>query len=319
MKRKLQFLTILCFPAFFHAQMTLERTEMLAFGSVMTMKAIDNIDAIDTSIQGPNVVWNFSNLTVNSSLGDLIVEIVEPASTPYGSNFPTSNYAYKETPLAYRYFDLTNSKMERVGSYSSTGLLKTYSDNQIEYVFPTVYGTVSNDTWMNDASSFGGVYNLEIIGTGTLNLPSGTHNALMARVYLEDGFLTLTNYYWYSADDGSILIQYIPGDGFFVGPNARYLSGLTAGNEILENIGSFNMVNPISDVISCSFENNSGEQLFYHIFDLFGKEIAMGEVISSNKSSKIEAEVSNFKSGLYFLNITSANGEGFKTVKIIKK
>src|SRR4051812_49215994 len=102
------------------AQLQLLSTEMLAYGSVMTDKSVLNLSVIDTSIQGAGVFWNFASIIPDPSVQNLVVTITDPAGTPYGSSFPNSNYGYYEVQgsyTAYRYFSLTGTKMERVGSY----------------------------------------------------------------------------------------------------------------------------------------------------------------------------------------------------------
>ena len=143
-----------------NAQIVLNSNEMMGYGSSFTQKTVQDFTAIDTTTQGANVTWNFANLQPDNSIPDFSATIVNPASTPYGFNFPSSNYAYQESPtVAYRYFSKTSSKMERVGSWSNNNL-KTYNDPQIEYVFPLQLGITNNDTWDNTGSTTGGTYDL---------------------------------------------------------------------------------------------------------------------------------------------------------------
>src|SRR3990172_9848579 len=139
-----------------HAQQpALLSDEMAPFGTVFKLKQIQNLNIIDTTIQGAGVTWDFTGLTNDPFYLDLIVTITDPAQTPYSSDFPNANYSYKEEPsTAYRYFYLDTSKMERIGSWSG-GVLKTYNDPQVEYVFPLTLGVSNFDTWDNDQSSSG--------------------------------------------------------------------------------------------------------------------------------------------------------------------
>ncbi|MGQ0826808.1 MAG: hypothetical protein ACT4ON_00280, partial [Bacteroidota bacterium] len=216
MKKFLHTFTFCFLFTLVQAQPTLLSTEMLPYGSVMTNKGIANLTVIDTTIQGAGAVWNFSALTANAN-PDFVVNIVNPSTTPYAASFPGSNYGYREVTGAttnYRYFSLTGTKMERVGSYVSN--VNLYNDPQVEYVFPLTLGTVNNDTWDNTNSSSGGTYDLKCIGSGTLTTPGGTFNALMVRVHAVESFLDFYVYFWYSSDNGAILLTYVVGDGFFI-------------------------------------------------------------------------------------------------------
>src|ERR1700733_10325443 len=80
------------------AQPTLLSTELATPGNTFYYKHIQNLNVIDTSLQGANQTWNFTALT-NTSDSDYTITIVNPAQTPNAAEFPTSNFAYYETPL----------------------------------------------------------------------------------------------------------------------------------------------------------------------------------------------------------------------------
>ena len=74
---------------------------MLPYGSMMHFKYGSNFEVIDTTLQGENVEWDFSTLEVDD---DFFIEIVAPADTPFGDEFPDANYVYAESPqIAYRF------------------------------------------------------------------------------------------------------------------------------------------------------------------------------------------------------------------------
>src|SRR5262245_11321076 len=149
-----KFLLLLIIPASLsmEAQPTLLSSEMLAPGAVCRYKRPTSLSVIDTTIQGANSTWNFSTLSPQS-VPDLVVTVANPASTPYSALFPTANYAYVESPsTAYRYFQLTSTFLDRVGSYTASA--NTFNDPQREYVFPLSLGVSNLDTWDNSSSSF---------------------------------------------------------------------------------------------------------------------------------------------------------------------
>lgn len=303
-------------PATF-AQLTLTSGEMLPFNSSFTQLLAEDPAVVDTSIQGANAVWNFANLQPAAS-GSLTVNIVNPANTPYGSSFPAANYAYHEMPAgAYRYFTLSNSKMERVGSYSG-GTLKTYSDPQIEYVFPLALGSSSYDTWANSGSSFGGTYSLRCIGTGTLTIPSGTYEALMVRVITEEGPFTILSYFWYDADNGSILLQYLEGDGFITSTFARYVTQVTLDTKesaIFQNL-AYN--NPVEGQLNLRFDNPGNQAFTYRLYDINGRTVGNGKLPNAAQVYLSE-DMGALSAGLYYLTLSNADHSVSETIKLIKR
>jgi hypothetical protein len=322
MKKILPTISLCLLCVISNAQLQLLSSEMLPYGSVMTDKNVLNISAIDTTITGAGAFWNFSSINNNVSVANLIVTIVDPATTPYGSSFPNSNYGYLEVQgsyTGYRYFDLNSAKMERVGSYVSN--LNTYSDPQIEYVFPLELGTVSNDTWDNTNSSSGGTYDFECIGTGTLIIPGGSYDALMVRVHITESFLDYYAYFWYSADNGSVLLQYIVGDGVFITESANYLGSLTvagvADNEFINGL-AYN--NPVQTELNLSFQSKSSGNYRYTAINAVEQEIVRGNThIDSGSRENLNIDFSGYPAGIYFLTIQSEKPGEVKTLKIVKQ
>lgn len=310
--------TALSFCSF--SQVELNSSEILPFGSTYVLKGISNLSVIDTTIQGSNVTWDFSALTANSNI--LNVTVMDPANTPYGGFMPNTNYAFKESPAtAYRYFNVTSTKMERVGSYSGT-TMKTYSDPQIEYVFPMQYTTTNFDTWNNSSSSTGGTYAFNCIGSGTLILPNGSHEAILARVQVIEGFNTIDAYYWYDGSNGSFL-AFVINPGLFNGYQGSYQSSLiesTAGNEEFEVIMNAVYQNPVQENLYVSVKNYTGGDLNYTIFDSNGKFISNGKAQNdSDDTAIIETNVSDLAKGIYILNIIAENNSGSKTIRFSKQ
>ncbi len=311
------FFCLSCFVSL--AQPTLTSDKMLPFGSTYSLLPTEDFDKIDTTIKGANAVWDFSNMEA-SGPSDLNITIVNPASTPYASKFPDANYAFKEGPnLAYRYFDLSEGKMERVGNYAG-GLFKTYNDPQIEYVFPLTLGSSNEDTWDNDASSFGGNYNLYCIGYGTLKLPGKTYeNALMVRADVDETIIELTSYFWYSADNGVVLLQYVVGDGFFISTTARYIQDLVvstgiANADFAEDV-KYN--NPVDDMLNLSFKRSTASIMEYSVINAIGEEVLSGNfAAASGDQQQLNLETASLNRGIYFLKV-KAEGSS-QTIKFVK-
>ncbi|MGI8893896.1 MAG: T9SS type A sorting domain-containing protein [Bacteroidia bacterium] len=209
--------------------------------------------------------------------------------------------------------------MERVGSWSGSGGLRTYSDPQVEYIFPLTLGSYNYDTWMNSASSSGGIYELSGIGYGTLITPTGTFNdAIMVRVFLEESFLSFYSYFWYSSTSGIILLQYIDGDGFFIPKLLTYASSisLVTGINSQKEAITFNYSNPVFDNLSLFFNSITRNELSYEIINSLGQKIMTGKI--ENTSIAAQISMKHLDNGLYFIKLREENSDVVKTLKFIK-
>lgn len=303
-----------------YAQPSLTSDEMLPFGSLMEFYYADNYAIIDTNIKGADVTWDLADLEEISG-DDVSIEIVDPAETPHGDEFPESNYGYHEIypgVNAYRYFNLTSELMERVGSYIS-GTANTFTNSQEEYIFPFELGVTNIDTWDNTASGFGGGdYNLECVGYGTLILPAMTINdALMVRVHVTEGdIIDIMVFLWYSSENGAILLQYVNGDGFWVGDKAIYLTALEVYTGINDEPVTENIIfnNPVDDVLNITFENYYANGS-YKIFNELG-QVIKSEIITS-ASSQWQIPVADLPLGIYTVLI-SADGKQPEAIRMVK-
>jgi hypothetical protein len=323
--KKIFTLVLLCATVYtVSAQQTLLSNEMLQFGSVLDFRYTNSLSVIDTTIQGTNATWDFSALTDDVNYTDLLITISNPASTPFASTFPLSNYCYVENnsgSTAYRYFNLTADKMERVGSFTTSA--KIYSDPQTEYVFPTTYGTVNDDTWQNSSSTTGGSYGIKCIGSGTLILPSGTYNALLVRVRLVEGPYAFDVYFWYSSDNGAMLLEYFIGDGFVANSWAFYLHSLTTNVSINEDdlISDLRYNNPVDNNLTLSFRSEKNEDYTISVINTIGQTFELDKLsMNAGNTETVNVDLSNFSAGIYLLNIhSSKSGKVCKSIKLIKK
>lgn len=303
-----------------HAQQpVLTSDEMLPYGSSLSFRYVSDLSVIDTTIQGANVEWDFSGIESLYNSDDLFLEIVDPADTPYGSNFPNANYAYKEGPeTAYRYFILDDDELQRVGSWSDSGL-NTYTDPQTEYIFPLQLGAANNDDWDNTSSSFGGSYNIKCIGYGTLKLSNVTYeDVLLVRIKADELF-DFDVYFWYSSKNGISLLEYVVGDGFFIGSFGVMLSELstTTSTEDLTFIERINYNNPIGDMLDIDIYTKEISDIQYRLLDVNGRSFFINK-LSANAENyhQLQLDMSQYSSGMYFLQFTSE--EGMQTIKLIK-
>ena len=305
-----------------NAQPVLLSNEMLPFNTVCNFMHPDGFSVIDTSIQGANRTWDFHAIVPDNGQGPFQTTVLDPENTPYAAEYPTSNYCVKEVPgETYNYYLLTSTEWARLGSHDATDS-SHYTDTQEELVFPMQLGVTNHDTWEYDGSSFPGTCDLDCIGYGTLKLPNGNYaNTLMVRALVINSFLEVLAYFWYNADNGAILLQYLPGDGFWIPESAIYLTSMSIGIEENEVPYQVFYNNPVRDKLNVSIASNQNADMDYHVLN------SMGDVLEhstfrmyAQQTSKLEMDFSRYATGIYFVRFGSESGENanMKSIKIIK-
>ncbi|TAE85711.1 MAG: T9SS C-terminal target domain-containing protein [Bacteroidetes bacterium] len=298
------------------AQPVLNSNEMMSPGTTVKFNYSNSFSVIDTTIKGANAIWDFSKLTPDGDQFDFT--IMPPSQTPYGGLFTNANYCFKETPTAYRYFNLNQEKMERVGSYSN--ILRKYTDPQTEYVFPLQLGTENIDDWNNDQSSFGGTYSLKCLGYGTLKLPNGIvhNNVLMVSVLVTEIF-DISAYYWYSSENGAALMNYVIGDGIFTNDVAFYAYQITNGNNSLSEVKPFGDVyytNPVEHFLDINFPADVNKNVRYQIKDMQGKLTGKSGEFSTSTMASID--MGGLTKGLYLIELKDIDGNAQQFLKVFK-
>jgi hypothetical protein len=112
---------------------------------------------------------------------------------------------------------------------------------------------------------------------------------------------------WECSDDG---VCFDPGDG-----SGEYSSFSECESEcvnvsIYENtISDFAFYpNPVKDQISLEFSSNVIQSLDVKVFDFIGREIYFEYLNNFNGNYKRKVDLSNYKKGIYFIQISSDEG-----------
>jgi hypothetical protein len=130
--------------------------------------------AMSPGTGGANITWDFSSLA--PVVGGM-AKVVDPATTPYASTFPTANYVIELTPNGvpgsmYEYYNITNTKWEILGSnYSITTPGGDYTPNPKTMMpFPFSFNQSETDAFQKVGSSASSV-TITYDGFGTLITP----------------------------------------------------------------------------------------------------------------------------------------------------
>lgn len=292
------------------AQPELLSSEMLPYGTLVPYRFYNDFAAVDTSIHGPNVTWDFTTLTPQTGSAPFSMTMVDPATTPHDDLVDTDNYAYWEQPNNfYRFFQLTPTFMQRVGSYTTGNYV--FQDPQVEYVFPLSYGVTHTDDWEGVAD--GGQYVINCIGYGTLHLPGiSLEDVLMVRVDLSGGLYDVDAYFWYSSTDGRILLQYI---NSWVTTSGLYFDGEAAAVHEEQAFTPRILMNPAENELRFVL-GGSSTSVDYAVRSVNGALLASGVVAGPGAVQSVD--ISTCQAGMYFLQFSDRSGTRTSAVPFMK-
>ncbi|HEY0978032.1 MAG TPA: hypothetical protein VGE21_11245 [Flavobacteriales bacterium] len=284
-----------------HAQVgVLNSNEMGLPGTSVTLSAAAT--ALDLDFEtGEGVTWDFSDLSPTGIPFNNEVRV--PSTGAHISQFPSANFLLYEGALArYAYYSRTPSALERVGSYSASNGLRTFSDPQIELVFPLEIDVVNSDTWQHSASLFPGTLDLMCIGTGTLILPDMVRNdVLLLELANATAGTLVEQYQWIDATNGMILVNHVA-EGFFV-PTAmtQFATNLVVG------------IGEEHEALDMRIHSVAADQLFvtytstdltdWTMTDASGRQVAMGRLPAQPAAATQALDVSALPSGIYVLEL----------------
>lgn len=156
------------------AQPTFTHTVTYTVGDQLPSSSF-NAQGVSAGNAGANQTWDFSNI---QSTGNSTSEVVNAASTPYGSSYPTANVCIKSGNL-YAYSLFTATENSTLGAYNGQANI-VYSNPEKTLKFPLVYQESLTDTWAASFTANGttvnryGTTTTKYDGYGTLTTPAGT-------------------------------------------------------------------------------------------------------------------------------------------------
>lgn len=316
-----------------HAQVTLTGNDVnYSAGSTFALHQ-GSLTTFNAGSSGNGVVWDFSGLSCPNSLS---MSLLSPTGLPGASNFPWANLAMSDGSGGYIYEYTDNTKWERYGLYStSSSVAMVYSNSEVFFSFPLSFNDTQSDNFLSNYNLSGypttrsGTVNSTYDGYGTLMLPYGTLNNI-ARLHATEVFSDDISGYGtidYSVD---VYIFIKPGTGYPVFTMTNYQS--TSGSAMYctyldqSHVG-FNepnlmpslsvYPNPADDFVSVEFENNSIGTAIISVFDLNGKLVLEFPFeVTQTGYQNTTIDVSSLTSGLYLLNVKTAEQSGFMKLNV---
>ena len=291
----------------------LTSAEMPPIGTTFTYRTVQNLAVIDTT-PGTNMTWDMSDI-LPTTQAPWDVDVMAPTTSPHPTAFPTANYCTFESVIPrYNYYDLNATKQERVGSWSTQQ--STYTDGQIELTFPLQMGTTYTDTWENTVSSFGGTFSLTCIGSGTLELPTATHeNVLLTRIVLFELF-DIVLYQWISATNGAQLLLYYPGDDVWVPEAAAYTLNVNIGIEEPMSPIELRVQSLVDEHLMVSYAATAA--LDAVVLSANGQVLRTERLPASVSPSTWPVDVTELTAGMYLLDLRAADGS-HRSARFVKR
>jgi hypothetical protein len=267
MKTQLLILSLFAAPVCLSAQPVMQRENMapIGFNAVLSVGA-----GVDPGPTGPNQTWDFSGT-------DLAVfgtfSLVDPASTPYVTLVPTSNYCYKVSPTSgdaiYDYYNLLPGSMPKMAQGMSSTTGEIFTDPKIDLIFPFNYGDSYFDEFAKTNGGTGSVTKT-YDAYGTLITPDKTYQNVVRihTVWDDDEW----EYQWWDSQAGhlvwSVTIEgsrALSSDNTGIAENVKTSTGLfLAPNPARDNCRIMNTDTPLKDIqlinpagqVAARFEGN---------------------------------------------------------------
>lgn len=293
------------------AQPTFQYSNTVSPSSGATATVLIGNKPSSPGASGPGVTWNFSSLTFTAAG---TASIVPPASTPFASSFPTANWAAiiaTPTNTFYSYENVQPGFEDQIGdNITATGGSTYTPDPKRHLVFPMGYGSSYVDTYQCISCS-PGTFTVNYDAYGTLIINGKTYNNV-ARIVNMFGY---PYYSYYSTNPVMSIFSYDSS------PSSGPTSTLIESNVVFAGIQESYVVkhmsvypNPASGNVT--LQNNNFMKVNFSIYDLLGKQVRHEEEIGQGISTKID--ISNYKSGLYFIKYHDEFGNDAFTKLIIE-
>lgn len=193
MKKSLLTLFALGMAVVSYSQFTIVSADMPSVGNIIVRQS-DTLSVFFPGAAGSGVLWDFTAAIAHEPETTFVVA---PSTTPFASDYPTSNLAFTRDNNNFMF--LTNSSSDLTvqglgGNYITGNDVLAFNPELTMYEFPLAYNDNMSDNYAveleTDGSSFG-VYKIKfkrsgtvedtVDGYGTLKTPYGTYEALRVK------------------------------------------------------------------------------------------------------------------------------------------
>ncbi len=297
-------------------------------------------EQVDPGLAGANQVWDFSYVGYYESG---LYQAIDPAGTPFVSDFPESNiaYTYDQSEHSYSYGHYSPTELLNNGTGfedEQSPIIIHYSDPATLMVYPYSFNNTFEDTYYGEFTTSGlltrerGTINTVADGWGSITTPEGVFNSVLRvktqrthtdSVWMDDLFIYVTtvhyfDYSWYAPDVKipvfAITISDCQGGYDTLG---YYITAPQQINETNERLAFFMIYpNPAHDQMSITFKAKYGDQVSISVMDMSGKElIRQDNNILSTGIQNVPLNLKELHNGLYLVKIS--DGTKVKSTKLV--
>lgn len=324
------------------AQPTFTSSNVTTVGQSQSFFVCDSFATDYANVTGANVTWDYSAIFGYNGT-TATNNIVDPATTPNGNDFPGATEAdeMQGNLMIYRADDADSIYSQ--GYFFSEpnigDISVQLSDDPMRLMqFPFTYNDSYSDYHKGEAVTtgfgnlpFDGTTNVTADGYGTLIVGGTTYtNVLRIKIVensVADGGIILqvpvtrTQYYYYDfATSNFPVFMHVTIDLQGTAQTAVYSQAQPGVQSLDENLLSAVNVypNPTKGNLLINFSSASNQTVNVEILDLLGKKVSTLSTKNAVKGiNQLNADLSDYEMGVYFVRITQGNT--VVTKKIIKR
>ncbi|NQT76859.1 MAG: T9SS type A sorting domain-containing protein [Bacteroidetes bacterium] len=330
------------------AQITITLDDLVNVGDTVNIADVDNVPpGFDPGPPGASQHWDFSGFVMNTNY---YLYFVDPASTPFAADFPTSNMTVVGLMDSAYIYTTRNSFVYQIDGLAGTydifeNVVAPFEPPEIMFSFPLNYldsmqQTIVVDVTIASPEPPADSLRLKVVSEldskvdawGTLTTPVNTYDVLRKReirIATDTIWMKLLGFWLYveSNTDISINYKYMAND---VGYPVMEFSVDTAGTEysninyhldagvgeselyLIEDLVFSIYPNPASTEVYCRMRSAGLEGVIL-IYDMTGRQF---HSLPLNSTQQLKIDVSTYPPGLYQL-VLKSDGKGVSTKKFV--
>lgn len=351
MKRILVILAIMAYKTSVKSQITVNNDVVYPIGMDKNIYVyndffLNNPILVNDIVSGPNVEWNFSNLTPDFSRN---LKVVTTESAPYGNALPGNRVILmNDGEVDSQYLNFTNTQISSRGNIDGSGIQSITTPGEVLLKFPATYNQSEQSNFTNSIQFYVGTplqtpyvvdsvrtvsttdLNYVIDGWGKLTTPEGTFDVLRQNVYkktvsvsdylredtkkwvlgAETNTVEERYFVFWSRDQNLPVLQLRDiGNGGYIN-DIYWLANPTLSNDDLATNKFSISPNPFVDEFAIYI--NDIPEAVVEVFESSGRKIKSVKI----NSGVSQINLSDFQSGMYLVNVkTNDNAHTYKLIK----
>jgi len=337
MKRKFTLLSFLLGAALAQAQ---PEFNSISRGTGLMISTMTKEDySVSPGNAGPNQIWDFSDITFTED--SEVTSFYKPSETPYASKFPDATIAETSGDGEYTYSKSTSTELTILGNYGETEegtSSMIFTDPLIVLKLPFVYNQTITDDFVTEVElsgikgQYAGDYSATYDGYGTLITQDGTFNDVIRLKTITNSVTTTMGFEVSNVETSYLFFTIIYGEPIFV--ISEIASTILGETEVSSSVAISQLIhidankkahlqdlklslwpNPSSDVVAIDFKDLASDDYTLKVTSQDGTALIEKKLFVT-KGESHNIDISELKSGLYFLEVSSLNGIAVK--KIVK-